>query len=86
MYDAVTDGALHKTDYVNGQVEDESLVCHHFEVEFFCIFGFLDDFALPTACPGGSATRRVNFEDNLSNRVSNHKWYTYQSGLLVLCS
>jgi hypothetical protein len=28
---------------------------------FFCVFGFLDDFALLTAHPGNSATRRTGF-------------------------
>ncbi len=31
----------------------------------FCIFGFLDDFAMPTARPGSSATRRHGYESDI---------------------
>jgi len=65
VYDVLADGALYETEYVNGQIEDESLVCHHFEFESYCIFGFLDDFSMPTACPGGSASRQANFEHDI---------------------
>lgn len=38
---------------------------HHFEFDSFRIFGFIDDFAMPTARPGNSATRRFGFLEDI---------------------
>lgn len=44
---------------------NETLVLHHFDFDSFRIFGFLDDFAMPTAQPASSVTRRENFEHDV---------------------
>ena len=49
IYDALDDGALQETEYLDGEVLNETLVLHHFDFESFHIFGYLDDFAMPTA-------------------------------------
>jgi DDE superfamily endonuclease len=50
----------------NGQrIADIRWYLHHFEFDSFRIFGFLDDFAMPTARPGNSATRRYGFLDDI---------------------
>jgi hypothetical protein len=59
IYDALSTGAIEEIDYENGEVIDTRLIRHHFDFDSFRPFGFLDDFAIPTARPGIS-TRRVH--------------------------
>jgi hypothetical protein len=47
----------------------------------FCVFGFLDDFALPTACPGNSATWREGFYENF--QMALYSGYFHKHGLKV---
>ncbi len=58
-------GAIEEMELVDGNVIDWHWIRHHFEFESFCVFGFLDDFAIPTACPGNLPTRRQGFEANI---------------------
>ena len=65
IYDALSDGALKEVEFDNGEVVDRRWILHHFQFDSFCPFGFLDDFAIPTARPG-SWTRKVNdFEHDI---------------------
>ena len=73
------DGALQKLEYIDGEVQRETLVVHHFEFDSICIFGFLDDFGMPTACPGTSATRHENFEHDV--QWAFYSGYLKQHGL-----
>jgi hypothetical protein len=47
--------------YVEGTLVNEEWIIHNFQFESFRIFGILDDFAMPTARPGDSASRREGF-------------------------
>jgi hypothetical protein len=38
---------------------------HNFDFDSFRIFGFLDDFGMPTARPGDTARRRWGFIDDI---------------------
>ena len=44
---------------------DQQWILHHFEYDSFLFFGFLDNFALPTARPGNLATQREGFYENI---------------------
>ena len=65
IYDALSDGALEEVEFVNGEVADQRWILHHFNLESFCPFGFLDDFAISTACPGSWARRVNDFEHDI---------------------
>jgi hypothetical protein len=53
------DGAIFETEYFNGEVVNQTWIMHHFEYNTFRIFAFLDDFAIPTAHPGGGPGARL---------------------------
>ena len=61
IYNALSAGVIAETHYVDGEVVDETWILHHFDFASFRIFGFLDDFAMPTARPGNRASRLFNF-------------------------
>ena len=66
IHNALTDGAgVLETEYVNGQVVNATWIRHHFDFNTFRIFGFLDDFALPTSRPGTEARRRYRLSDDI---------------------
>jgi hypothetical protein len=65
IFNSVSDGAIKEIEFEDGQVINQQWILHHFEFNSFCVFGFLDDFALPTACPGNSATWRHGFFENI---------------------
>ncbi len=56
LYDSLSDGVIEELVYNNGEVMDWSWILHHFKFESFCIFGFLDDFAIQTEHPGNSSS------------------------------
>ena len=53
IHNALSGGAIEETTIEGGQVVDRQLIIHNFELESFRLFGFLDDFAVPTARPAG---------------------------------
>ena len=65
IYDALSSDAIEEVKYLNGKLVDRRWILHHFQFNSFHIFGFLDDFAMPTARPGNSVTRRYNFESDI---------------------
>ncbi len=65
IFNSVATGAIEEVQFEDGQVVDRQWILHHFEYDSFCVFGFLDDFALPTACPGNLANRREGFHENI---------------------
>jgi hypothetical protein len=65
IYDALSSDAIEEVEFLEGQVIDRRWILHHFDFDNFCIFCFLDDFAMPTACPGSSATRRHDYESDI---------------------
>lgn len=79
IYNALSDGALEETDYWNGEVVDRRWILHHFHFDSFRPFGFLDDFAIPTAAPGIWARRRNNFEHDIQRAF--YSGYLCQHGL-----
>jgi hypothetical protein len=60
-----TTGAIKEIQFEDGQVDDRQWILHHFEYDSFLFFGFLDNFALPTARPGNLATQREGFYENI---------------------
>jgi len=92
ILNSVSDGAIKEIELEDGQVIDQQWILHHFEFDSFCVFGFLDNFALPTARPGNPATRRHGFLKTYSGHsildidvvimASKRKWCTYQLALL----
>ena len=65
IYDALSSGAIGETEYIGGEVVNEAFILHHFDFTTFRIFGFLDDFAMPTANPGNSANRREDYQHDI---------------------
>ena len=88
---SVASGTIEEIEFEDGQVIDRQWITHHFDFDSFRVFGFLDDFAMPTARPAGSATRTHGFVENIQRRstqaiyvvtASRRKWSTFRSGLL----
>uniref|UniRef100_A0A7S2PXA2 DDE Tnp4 domain-containing protein n=1 Tax=Skeletonema marinoi TaxID=267567 RepID=A0A7S2PXA2_9STRA len=66
MYNALSRGAIEETVYDNdGNPVDVDLLLHHFDFDSFRPFGVMDDFAIRTARPGGSTSRRQGFTDDI---------------------
>lgn len=65
IYDALSSDAIEEVEFEDGEVVDRRWILHHFDFSSFRIFGFLDDFAMPTARPGSSATRRHDYESDI---------------------
>ena len=65
IYDALSSDVVEEVEFDDGQVVDRRWILHHFDFRSFRIFGFLDDFAMPTSRPGNSATRRYDFESDI---------------------
>jgi hypothetical protein len=61
IFRSLSDGVIEEIELENGQVVNSQWIQHTFDFDSFCIFGFLDDFAMPTAQPGGLATRLYGF-------------------------
>ena len=65
IYDSLSDGALEVIRLENGEVVDRRWILHHFQFDSFRPFGFLDDFGIETARPGGWARRLNHFEHDI---------------------
>ena len=65
IFNSVTTGAIEEIQFEEGQVVDRQWILHHFDYDSFRVFGFLDNFALPTARPGNSANQREGFHENI---------------------
>jgi hypothetical protein len=65
IYDALSSDAIEEVEYFNGELVDRRWILHHFQFDSFRIFGFLDDFAIPTSHPGNSASRRNDLESDV---------------------
>lgn len=66
ILDTLHEGAVEETVYdENGVPIDIQYVLHHFDIDTFRPFGFLDDMGVPTANVGNSPRRRHGFFDDL---------------------
>ena len=65
IHNALADGALEESQYVNGELVNRQWIMHHFKFDTFHPFGFVDYFGLPSARPATSVRRRENFEHNI---------------------
>ena len=65
IHRALSNGALLETTMEDGEVIDSRLITHYFDLATFRIFGFIDDFALRTARPGNTATRRHEIRQDI---------------------
>ena len=65
IYDALLSDAIEEVEFHKGQVVDRQWILHHFDFRSFRIFGFLDDFAMPTARPGDSVSTANDYEHNI---------------------
>ena len=61
IHKALRNGAIREAEFVDGEVVNETWILHHFDFATFWIFGFLDNFVMPTARPGNAASRVQNF-------------------------
>lgn len=61
----LNDGVIEEIVYENGVAVDRTWIMHNFDFDSFRIFGFLDDFGMPTARPGDTARRRWGFIDDI---------------------
>jgi hypothetical protein len=61
IFRSLSEGVIEEIELENGQVVNSQWIQHTFDFGSFRIFGFLDDFAMPTARPGGWATRLHGF-------------------------
>ena len=52
IYDALTSDAIEEVEFHEGQVVDRQWILHLIDFRSFQIFGFLDDFVMPSARPG----------------------------------
>ena len=66
IHNALADGAIFETEYLNSEIVNQNWIVHHFDLNTFRIFGFLDDFAIPTARPGsGPSFRQRQFTHDI---------------------
>ena len=65
IYDALSSDAIEKVEFLNGKLVDRRWILHYFQFDSFRIFGFLDDFVMPTSRPGNSATRQHNLQSDV---------------------
>ena len=65
IYDDLMSGAIEEVTFEDGQEVDREWILHRFSFDTFRIFGFLDDFGMPTARPGASATISNGFTDDI---------------------
>jgi hypothetical protein len=65
IYDALSSDAIEEVEFSDGQVTNGGWILHHFDFTSFRIFGFLDDFGMPTARPGNSVTSWHNLESDI---------------------
>ena len=69
IFNAISEGGILETEHVNGEVVRETIISHHFDFNSFRPFGFLDDFASPTAQPGNSVSRRKGPDHDIQRAV-----------------
>ncbi len=74
-------GAIEEFEFEDGNVIDRTWINHFFEFGSFCVFGFLDDFTMPTARPGSLPTRRHGFANNIQRAF--YSGYLHCHGLNV---
>jgi hypothetical protein len=63
--DDLMSGAIEEVAFKDGQEVNREWILHRFDFETFRIFGFLDDFGMPTARPGDTARRRRSFSNDI---------------------
>ncbi len=81
IFNSVESGAIKVIQFEDSQVVDRQWILHHFEYDSFRVFGFLDNFALPTAHPGNLATQREGFYENIQRAI--YSGYFCKHGLKV---
>ncbi len=65
IYDVLSSDAIEEVQFMDGEVVDRGWILHHFDFDSVCIFGFLDDFAMPTSRSGSSAMRQYDFDSDI---------------------
>ena len=87
IYDALSSDAIKEVKFHEGQVVDRWWILHHFDFRSFGVFGFLDDFAMPTARPRDSVSRANNLKHDVQRAF--YSGYLHKHGLkakVVLCT
>jgi len=79
IYDALSSDAIEEVEFHEGQVVDRMWILHHFDFSSIRIFGFLDDFAMPTARPGDSVSRANDLEHDVQREF--YSGYLRKHGL-----
>ena len=57
IHSALGDGGIFQQEFRVRKVVEESWILHNFDFNTFCIFGFLNNFALRTGRPAGEYSR-----------------------------
>ncbi len=65
--DALSDGAFKEVKYKNGEVVGTQFIRHHFHVDSFHPFRFMDDFSIPSARPGSVACLNHHIEHDIQH-------------------
>jgi hypothetical protein len=78
IFDALSSDAIEEVEFDDDQVVDRQWILHNLDFTSFRIYGFLDDFGMPTVCPGNLVTRRHNLESDIP-RVF-YSWYLHPHG------
>jgi hypothetical protein len=69
IYDDLMSGAIEEVTFDDGQEVNRKWILHSFDLETFQVFGFLDNFGMPTACPGDTARRRHGFANDIQQEL-----------------
>ncbi len=65
IHNALSDGAIQESIFEDGEVVDRAWILHHFDIDTFRPFGFLDDFGIPTARPGNAPNQAHQFAQDV---------------------
>ena len=67
IYNDVMSGAIEEVTFKDGQEVDREYIYQEFDFDTFQIFGFMDNFGMPTARPGDTARRGRGFVDDIQS-------------------
>ena len=65
IYDALSSDAIEEVEFHEGQVVDRQWILHLIDFRSFQIFGFLDDFVMPSARPGDSVSTANDYKHDI---------------------
>ncbi len=79
IHNALSNGAIQESIFEDGEVVDRAWILHHFDLDTFQPFGFLDDFGIPTARPGDAPNWTHQFAQDVQRAF--YSGYLHAHGL-----